>query len=256
MNTLPINIAIVSPTPTLAVAGTTGTLPAATYFVRVVAKMAVGPGGTVPGTVDKGVFNNVAGTEASQAVTLGQILTVTIPFTAGITHYDIYVATVTNTEIYCYTVAAAPYFAATTFAIGAPLPTGGALYSTVAVVAVFGSTSAGQLPGNAFTAGGNQGPLYSGAFGGPFYNGPGGPGSPFILGRGAVISNPTGAAITISASDGTAAFATWFTTPATAGFYDIQQLAGYGRNLAVNGFTGLPPYLVASAAGAYLLGSP
>lgn len=254
MNIVPINVAIASPTPTGAAAGTGATLPAATYFYRVVAKMAVGPGGTVPGTTFGGVFNNVAGTEASTAVTLGQTLTITIPYTGGVTHYDVYIGTVTNTEVYLTTLQAAPNFAVTTLALSAPLTLGSTLYSAITATSV--------LPGNSFLPGGNAGALYSSALGGPFYNGPGGPGTPFIIGRGVVISNPTGAAITINYSpDGTTAMAAWFVTPGTAGFYDVSNLAGYGRNLlwgpsgGVNE-GGLPPYLVASAAGAYVMAGP
>lgn len=248
MNLLNINVAIASPTPALSAVGSGATLPAATYFVRVVARMLFGPGGPLPGiTGSTGELHNAAGTEASQAITLGQILNISIPFVAGVTHYDIYIATVTNTEIYCFTVQAAQFQAATVFQVSAPLPTGGALYTSVVASSV--------LPGNNFVDGGNIGGLNTQL---PVLAPPAQ--RPFVEGCNVVLCNPTGGSITIQFSpDGVTAMATYvvLTAAGTAGAQvDISALGGLGKNLLVNGLGGLPKFLVASAAGAYMLGSP
>lgn len=248
MNLLPLYVAIAAPTITLAATGSGATLPTATYFVRVVPRMIFGPGGPLPGVANStGELHNVASAEASQAITLGQNLQVNIPFVGGVTHWDVYIGTATNTEIYCYTTPAAPNQAATVFTVSAPTPTGGALYSTV--------TASSVLPGNNFVAGGNQGALNT-----QIPNQAPPAVTPFIEGRNAVLVNPTGGSITIQYSpDGVTAMATYvvLTAAGTVGStVDISNLGGFGKNLLVNGLGGLPKFLVASAAGAYLLGSP
>jgi hypothetical protein len=246
MNALPINIAIASPTPVLTPATTGGTLASATYFYRVVARMAYGPGGPLPGiTGTTGEFHNVAGTEASSAVTgpTGSV-SISIPYTGGVTHYDIYRGTVTNTEIYMNTVAAAPYVGtATVYVDTGSITPAGALYSTV--------TASSVLPGNSFVAGGQAGGLNTQL---PI---PAPPAvSPFLEGRGAVLYNPTAGSITINFSpDGVTAMAA-YAVLTTGKVVDISALGGFGSNLTVSGLGGLPKFLVASAAGAVILGSP
>ncbi len=236
MNVLPINIAIASPTPTTATATTGGTLAAATYYYKAVARMVYGPSGGLPGvTGSTGEFHVVAGVEASQITTgTTSTVTVTIPGVAGVTHYDLYRSTATGTEVYLTTVVAAAQAASTVFVdTGAITPGVVTAASITANVPTLGV-------GNSFVAGGQVGGLIAGQLQG------GTAVTPFLAGRNFVISNPTAGTITVSYSpDGVIAGAT-VKALLTASYFD-SQLSGFG---------GLPNFIVASAAGAYLIGSP
>lgn len=244
MNALKLNIAIAAPALTLAVGAGVGTLPAATYFARVVPRMLFGPGGPLPGIANStGELHNVAGAEASQGITLGQVLSITIPFVGGVTHYDVYIGTVTNTEIYCFTVPAAPNQASTVLLVTAPLPTGGALYSTV--------TASSVLPGNNFVDGGNVGGLNTQI---PVLAPPAQ--RPFVEGAPVCIANMTGAPINLNFSpDGVTAMALYLAVPASS-IIDISNLGGLGLNTTVAGLGGLPKFLAAAGAGLFLLAGP
>lgn len=244
MNALKLNVAIAAPALTLSVGAGVGTLPAATYFARVVPRMLFGPGGPLPGVANStGELHNVAGAEASQAITLGQVLSISIPFTGGVTHYDVYIGTVTNTEIYCFTVPAALNQAATVLLVTAPLPVGGAIYTSVVASTV--------LPGNNFVAGGNIGGLNTQI---PVLANPAV--TPFIEGRAVCIANMTGGAINLNYSpDGVTAMALYLAVPASS-IIDTSYLGGFGLNVNVSGLGGLPKFLAAASAGLFLLGGP
>jgi hypothetical protein len=246
MNLLNINAPIASPTPAPVAGGTGGSLGTATYFYKVVARMLYGPGGSLPGfPLSTGEVHNVAGTEASAALASGQVMTVTIPYTGGVTHYDIYRSTTTGTEVYVTTVPAAPFFASTVFVDYGTITPG----STTAA-SIVASTC---LPGNNFVAGGQQGGLNTQL---PY---PALPAvSPFLEGRNVCIINTFAGVNLISYSpDGVTAMASYISLTAAGtngSIVDIASLGGFGRNLTVSGLGGLPKFLSAQNVGAYLLG--
>lgn len=240
MNSLPLNIALAAPTPTLATSTTGGSLAAATYFYKIVAKLGTGAGGTVPGTTFNGIFNTAAGTEASQVTTgTTSTVTVTIPSAGAATAYDIYRSTATGTEVYLTTVTPAAYGASTVF-----VDTGAITPGTTTAASITAST---RLPGNSFAPGGTAGALSNYPAGSQYIGAPAG--TPFIAGRSVVVANMSGSSVTLTQYvDATTAGTTWLTVPANS-MVDTSNVIG-------NGVGGLPNYLVASAAGCYLLGSP
>jgi hypothetical protein len=245
LNALKVNTVITAPSVTGAVTTSTtgGTLPAAAYFYKVAALLAYGPGGPsqfgIANTL--GYFTTVVGAEGTVTTTgTTSSNTLTVPAVPGATHFAVYRSTVTNTEVFLGIFAATQNGGTTTIVDNGSITPG----TTTAA-----SVTSNMLAGNSFVAGGNLGPLYSGAFvlSGTPVQAPPVP-TPFTAGRTTCVHNPTGSSITISQSpDGVTAMATWVVVPANS-YVDTSYLNGLGGNQG-----GIPNFLVASAAGAYLV---
>jgi hypothetical protein len=92
-----VGIALGTPTtPTLSAGGSGATLPAATYFVRVVALPYFGYRQSVAPTTLSAFHSAVSGEAGGQAITLGQTLSCTVPVVNGAVAYAWYVGTATG----------------------------------------------------------------------------------------------------------------------------------------------------------------
>jgi hypothetical protein len=224
MNSLKLNIALVAPgSPTYVGTATTGgsLLAATTYFARASALMASGS--------QPVVFESLASAQgAGQLTGAGNTNTITFSFTTvpGASAYAVYMGLTGATRYYTTIPASAAVAGVITVVILSD-PT-----ATTSRAPLGASTA---LAGNSFIAGGDVTLLQANAVSGPGAVAA----TPFIATRNATVHNPTAGTITLTQSaDGITftAFATCLTLTET----DVT----------------LPNYLVASAAGAYLLGGP
>lgn len=227
MNSLKINAALAAPTLTYAsTASTGGTLAdSTTYFYRVSAIMAYGPGPTI-------VESLAVAQGAGQAVSSGTATnTVTITWTAvpGAVGYNVY-GRLTGAAKLLATVNALTF-----------TDTGATAYPLGTQVVLTTSTA---LAGNSFLPGGNAGTL--------LFNGavtPSVAASPFTAGRVVTVVNVSGGALTLTGSADGITF--------TNGAVVSPAGASAGGSLANLSFTDivLPNFLTGSAAGLYILGS-
>lgn len=253
MQSLKLQIAIPTPaTVTYGVTSTTGGALAAatTYMVRATAIVAIGAGGPQPGTTNLGYFETTGGAEgAGQLTGAGATNTITVTWTAvgaatsqgGPTHYGMYAGTAGAEKLVGYVPAINDNTGTQTFTW-----TGIAPYTQTTTNVPAGNA----VLGNCFYRGGTAGVLSPqvGQIGGqPLLAPPAN--SPFNVGRQVTVVNVSGGSITLTGSDDGITF--------TAAKVQSPLGRTAGGALVDKSFTDivLPNYLLASAAGLYILGA-
>lgn len=244
MNSLKLLPAIATPaTVTYVSASTTGGgLATATYMIRVTAIVAIGAGGPEPGTTNTGYFETTGGAEgAGQAVTgpTGS-MSVSWPAIAGATHYGIYAGTTGAEKLVGYQAAQNANTGTQTFTW-----TGLAPFTQGTATVPAGNASLGNFFGRGGAVG-VLGPQVGQIAGQPIIPPPAV--TPFQTGRQVTVVNMTGGTLTLTGSDDGITF---------SAAKVVNQAGVQTNSFATLTLTDivLPRYLVASAAGLYILGA-